>query len=259
MLTQQHESALRGEPRYKYTADRNYYKVKQNLTSIPTDIPADALEVHLEYKSITKIEADVFSELSQCEHLFLYNNQICDIEPEAFKGLGSLTWLSFRSNQLTELELGTFDGLSNLTELHLGFNQISELTPGIFDGLSALSTLRLNYNKLQRLSPLLFCGLNSLCRLSLNENRLTRLSADVFNHLPRPLELALFDAYFYYRSDGPEKYVCDSELCWLKKEEQQGNITWTRIGSGGPPSICGNGLDWDTWDCDETGDVFLIS
>ena len=77
-------------------------------------------------------------------------------------------------------------------------------------------------NKMSVLSPGMFYGLDSLQSLSLEDNQLTRLSADVFKHLPRPLKLALHDDRYH---SHPELLVCDSELCWLKKKEQQGTIT----------------------------------
>ena len=81
------------------------------------------------------------------------------------------------------------------------------------------------------------------------------LVADVFNHLPRPLVLGLYDAVLNNTNDNPLQ--CDDELCWLKHEEQQGNFTWFAF--NGPTwsfkafPRCTNGTDWSHWSCDETG------
>ena len=295
ILTQQFISA--DSQRDEYTADREYWKTHLGITSVPTDIPADALEVYIFRNSITKIEANMFSELSQCERLDLHSNQISDIQPGAFQGLTSIitidlsnnqisqlrpgifeelktvTELYLSHNQISELRPGTFEGLSALTLLYLSTNQISQLKPGIFSGLSSLTTLwlhqnqiselrqgtfnellsltelRLNNNNVERISPLIFCGLDSLQKLYLYDNKLTRLSADVFNHLPRPLMLGLYTRY----SGHLELLICDSELCWLKKEEQQGTIKWYAYQGTEYSPRCAYGVDWDTWDCDETG------
>ena len=86
--------------------ERTYYKINEGLTSIPTDIPADALEVYLYHNCITRIEANVLSHLSVCKHLELNNNEITDIEPRAFNGLSALTWLDLSRNKITELKNG---------------------------------------------------------------------------------------------------------------------------------------------------------
>ena len=88
MLTQQFIAV--DSQRDEYTSYRKYYKVNLGLTAIPTDIPADALEVYITSNDITKIEANVFSELSQCRRLYLRFNDIIDLEPAAFNGLTSL-------------------------------------------------------------------------------------------------------------------------------------------------------------------------
>ena len=177
------------------------------------------------------------------------------MEPGAFNGLVSLNVLSLKHNRITRIDPETFTGLDSLIKLYLFRNDITDLEDNTFAELKNLETLSLLGNNLTVLCPGMFYGLNSLKYLFLYDNRLTRLSADVFKHLPQPLELALYDRY--YQQKHPELLVCDSELCWLKKEEQQGTITWfSWFGTEVGPK-CANGVDWDTWDCDQTGDVLL--
>ena len=175
-----------------------------------------------------------------------------------FTGLSNLTSLDLCCNKITKLEFGTFDELTSLTYLSLSSNQISDFEPGTFNELSSLTGLSLSSNNLTTLSPLIFYGLDSLRYLSLYNNWLTRLSADVFKHLPRPLKLGLYYKYYYDQPKHPELLVCDSELCWLKQEEQRGTITWNHwFGTDFFPK-CADGLDWGTWNCDETGDVVVF-
>ena len=245
------------EPRNEYTSDQKYYKTIQGLTTIPTDIPADALEVYLDYNNIIRIEANVFSHLSKCSYLYLHNNWITEMEPGAFNGLVSLNVLNLYANNINKIYPGAFTGLDSLDILELGNNDITDLEDNTFADLKNLKELSLFGNDLTILCPGMFCGLNSLKELFLYDNRLTRLSADVFNHLPRPLQLALYVNTTYSQPKHPELLVCDSELCWLKKEEQQGTITWFIWYSVEYPPKCAGGVDLDTWDCNVTGDVLL--
>ena len=86
----------------------------------------------------------------------------------------------------------------------------------------------------------MFSGLESLEALHLTYSHLTTLPADVFSHLPRPLELGL---------QGNQRQ-CNAAVCWVKQEELQGTITIQH------KPICANGVEWDSWTCDE-GNVLL--
>ena len=114
----------------------------------------------------------------------------------------------------------------------------------------------MSFNHLVTLNRDTFFGLDSLKELYLSGNNLTRLPADVFNHLPRPFQLTQHYPWAGNTTDNP--VPCDTGLCWLKHEEQQGTITWRhRVYK----PRCANGIDWDTWSCNEAGNVMkqLIS
>ncbi len=146
-------------PSYSYNT-RIFQGVNCQLTEVPRDIPADALEVWLEGNRITSIPARVFSHLSQCTYLRLFVNNIASIVPESFAGLQSLRTLYLFSNELTFLPAGVFRHLSNCTSLWLYKNGITFLDPESF------------------------AGLQSLQRLYVYNNELTCLTAGVFSHLP---------------------------------------------------------------------------
>ena len=119
MLTHLYESTLRVEPRDEYRAERKYYKVNQNLTSIPTDIPPDALQVNITLNSIIKIEANAFSNLSQCEKIYLTRNMISEVETGAFNGLNALKWLFIDHNELKVLHAKMSSNLADFTVLNV--------------------------------------------------------------------------------------------------------------------------------------------
>ena len=309
MLSQKFKSNLCREPRDEYTSDREYYKLDQNLTEIPDDIPADALKVDIAYNDITTVRANVFSHLSQCTSLSLGINGISEIEPGAFNGLTALTnfgmWKSnlerlfanmfsdlkncrimlIQLSRIRQVEPGSFNGLIKLDILYFSFNGIKALKTGMFLGLMDIGALFLNHNginsiedgtfvglktlkvlfleknSLESLRPGMFFGLESLTRLVLESNHLTALPADVFKHLPRPLELALHDFRVNKTTDNPLQ--CDLDLCWLKKEEEEGTIIWWYFDMGTASyepfkPRCANDMDWDIWSCDDISNVSLI-
>ena len=92
----------------------------------------------------------------------------------------------------------------------------------------------------------MFSGLNSLKKLQLYRNNLTTLPADVFKHLPRPLEISLYDSRY---DPVGNPLQCNADLCWLKKEEMKGTITWLTYSFATFKPRCANGIDWDTWIC----------
>ena len=162
LLTQQYKLAIGQNTRDEYTSDRKYYKEDQGLTEIPTDIPAEALEVHIAFIHFTKIEANMFANLSQCTFFSLGYNKISDIEPGAFNGSTAVTRILLYYNQIKELKPGIFTGLRALDFLNLFGNQISVVIPGTFDGLTALTELTLHQNQIRELKPGTFNKLTAL-------------------------------------------------------------------------------------------------
>ena len=179
---------------------------------------------------ITKLKANLFQNLSNCENLILDGNQITEIEPGAFNGLVKLKKLHLNRNQLI-LKPAIFNGLAKLKELRLEQNELESLEPETFSGLSSLTHLSLDRNKLTFLEPGIFSGLSSLTSLSLDDNKLTTIDAGPFKDLPRPLSLSL--------RDNP--LVCNNSLCWLKEEYKMKNITWFL------PPTCSSGIHFYTW------------
>ena len=190
-----------------------YIKFDDELTEIPTDIPLEVVEVRIISRQINTIRANTFTQLSQCTLLRLGSN-ISEIEPGSFNGLSIIRHLDLSSNNLTTIKAGTFQGPLSVIFLYLNNNNIFYIEENVFSGLKTLEVLYLQWNKLEILYPGIFCGLDSLTRLYLHKNHLTSISVDVFNHLPRPLEL---DVLY-------NPLQCDAALCWMKQEELNGTI-----------------------------------
>ena len=176
----------------------------------------------------------MFSNLRNCRELYLNQNQISKIEP------------------------GSFSGLSNLEKLHLQDNLLTTLNSDMFEGFADLKQLYLFNNRLTFINEKTFIHINSVHELYLHNNHLTTLREDTFSHLRRPLELSLNDNI--HNSTLYNQLQCDADLCWLKQEELQGNFTWRKA----PQTFlykprCENGIDWDSWICNKTGNVTSVS
>ena len=99
----------------------------------------------------------------------------------------------------------------------------------------------------------MFCGLESLRYMHLGGNRLTALPADLFSDLPRPLELKVSNPRASLASQNVLN--CDFKLCWLKLEEMKETIKWT---SNDFKPRCADGVEWETWRCEETSDLSIL-
>ena len=290
LMTQQYRISLCVEPRDEYTADRTYYKVKQDLASIPIDIPIDAVGIFIESNLITKIQANLFHQLSQCTILSLRDNQIDEVEAGAFNGLVNLVNLDLNNNQLKQLDANMFTDLKNCTYLHLDDNLIREIEPGSLNGLNNLEQLDLYNNKLITLKAYMFQGLVALESLNLCHNGIFLIDDNTFAHMKKLQSLLLHHNDLKTLSPGtfsglesleilnlegnnltslpadlfddqPRPLLlnlynnppqCDSQLCWLKQEELNGTIIWPWDGTR-----CANLIRWYLWRC-EMGNISLI-
>ncbi len=103
-----------------------------NLSEVPNNIPAEAVDVRLFGNKIREIPNDTFKNLSRCRSLFLYENEISQIDLGAFDGLRVLSLLELHVNKLTSLEPGVFDALRSLRSLTLDRNYLTTLDSSLF-------------------------------------------------------------------------------------------------------------------------------
>nr|ABB21157.1 variable lymphocyte receptor A [Eptatretus stoutii] len=129
------------------------------LTAIPSNIPLETTQLHLNLNSLSKLS------------------------PMAFHGMKELTYLGLEGNKLQALPAGVFDQLVELDRLQLGRNQLRSLPPKIFDNLSKLKELTLSQNKLQSLPHGVFDELTELKTLHLQINQLRRVPEGAFDFL----------------------------------------------------------------------------
>ena len=187
------------------------------------------LDLSFNHFRLLRLSVNMFSDLTSCEELSLSFNGISEIDP------------------------GSFNGLGNLKSLHLCFNLLTALNAGMFQGLRDLKLLVLELNRISVIDDSAFIHTNSINELHLGNNKLTHLSEEAFSHLSRPLKLRLHKGWIFRRTLN--QLQCDSDLCWLRLEELQGNITWLYDWpyTSFPPT-CANGINWPTWRCTKTGE-----
>ena len=168
----------------------------------------------------------------------LERNRLTEIPPSIFSSLSNLNNLGLHENQLSNLSSHTFSGLNKLTHLWLYMNQLKHLPDGIFAGLHKMEIMFISTNQLRELQANLFLGLGLFRGLYLDNNRLTHLAPDVLIHLRRPLALLLGN-----KNDPDNKFRCDTSLCWLKREEEDGTVSFEYMGSYYLPE-CSNNVRW---------------
>lgn len=210
-----------------------------NLRSVPSDIPSDALGVNLGGNDMTILGEHVFRELSECRILYLYANGMKIIQAGAFSGLINLNDLDLNNNALSNPMATMWTGLEKLKTLNLDRNKISGISAGTFQGLLSLNKLLLADNKIVFLEKGAFAGLKSLTELHLDRNYLSTLDQETFNDLSRPLLITLGEC------NADHHPILCSSLCWLKKEEEQGNIIFE---SCAIPN-CASGAQWEDLHC----------
>ncbi len=165
----------------------------QGYSEVPR-IQTNVLYVDLGYNDITTIPWHAFKPL-QCVLINLNANRISDIASGAFNA--PLRRLYLSNNDLSFLTRYMLAGLSNLEELYVNNNQIIRIERGALDDLTSLKVLKLHGNKMRQLSQ------------------------ELFKRIPKSLKLNITMS----SPDDSHVWSCDA-LCWLRREELAGNITW---------------------------------
>ena len=194
--------------------DNFTYRTDWNLTEVPSDIPAESLEVYIGRNLITHIPAGVLGNVTECTRLELQLNEIFWIEEGAFDSLQNLEKLFLGGNNIRSVgQVNEWRGLDNLKQLNLEFNQISKLSEGTFVSLNSLEVLYLyrnfistieegalripslkeldlSYNQITTVETVFF-GMFSLQELSLDHNQISHIEGGSFVSLYSLTELYL--------------------------------------------------------------------
>ena len=160
-----------------------YRRSAFRLTSVPSDIPSDAVEIYLDGNSIDSLQADAFSSQGACVHLNISHNHISSVEENALRGLTSLRILDLSHILISHLKADMFSVLMNCKELLLHNNFISEIEVNAFGGLYSLQTLELGFNYISDLFADMFSHITSCTHLSINHNEVSDIDKDAFKGL----------------------------------------------------------------------------
>ncbi len=235
------------KPNNTYVA-RHYRRYCLNLTSIPSDIPEDAIEVKLYGNPIKTVRANTFPRLVNCTVLGLGWNEIIYIEVQAFNGMEAVENLFLHDNMLTKVTKGMFLGLSNCVGLMLQFNLIDTIGFEAFTGLNRLRQIHIHDNRLIQLSQGMFANLRTLQLLNADANSIHTVHRGALSDLPQLKQLGLringlttlsWTAFISKESTGSLDHPvslqlnfernpmnCNKSLCWIWKGELDGWLTW---------------------------------
>ncbi len=124
-------------------------------------------------------------------------------------------------NNISTLRANEFSQLSQCVVLILHSNKIREIHPHAFFGLKSLATLFLYTNEISHIKPGTLSMLTELRNLYVQNAGLTSLPWTVFTSLDNmnhPASLTL-------RIER-NPLQCDTSVCWMRRAEQDGWLTW---------------------------------
>lgn len=171
----------------------SYHKVDSGLDQIPSDIPADTINVHLEINLIADIGPGAFSHLNQCESLKLSDNKLTKVRKHMWQGLVKLRRFFLKYNLIANIEPGAFSYLTQCKWLDLSSNKLTTIRRDMWEKLNKLETLYLNDNFISVIEAGAFIDLKHCSELVLASNNLTRVRRDTFKGLAATLKLDISD------------------------------------------------------------------
>ena len=119
------------------------------------------------------------------------------------------------------------------TDLWLDNNNFTYFKSDVFTGLQSLETLYLHLNGIWHIEPGSFTNLKHLKQLYLHQNKLILLDKNIFSlSHENCLTLLLWD----------NPFLCDTNMCWIKKGEHDGWIKLTENRHSKPDCY---GVYWD--------------
>lgn len=205
-------------------------------------------KLNLYLDNLAEIKPKWWTTMASLEELIIGGN-LQQAPDGAFSGLVHLQKLQIEWAKMNTIRSNVLIGLSSLKSLLLRRNQIVTIEAGAFRELGELEILDLFANQIDSIHPDMWLGLDSLKKLQLEYNNIKAIPVEGFFHLPkletlvlsRNFELESFTMNTFdpqYFEDGHPKdltlglgklaLVCDENLCWLKKGEEEGWIDWLK-------------------------------
>lgn len=153
---------------------------KQNFSSIPINLPKNAIRLNFSFNNLGVLTDDTFDDC--CGNIIaidLSNNNIQNISSSSFKNLLKLETLILDSNLLTLLDFNLFFNLTSLKNLSLYNNRIQLTRPDQTEGfLNSKSLLELNLDScnIDNIPSSTFKFLNQLTSLNLANNPINKVT-----------------------------------------------------------------------------------
>ncbi|XP_047439172.1 lumican [Mugil cephalus] len=143
------------------------------LTLVPSDLPAGLKQLRLAHNQISSITPGAFQNLHNLTLLLLQGNKLQIITEGDLKGLVSLNLLDLSGNLFSTIPRPL---PPSIQQLYLSNNSLSGLAENSFEGFFNLKYLRLSHCGLKNLSihPQAF-NHSSLVELDLSYNKLTKI------------------------------------------------------------------------------------
>ncbi len=207
------------------------------------------------YNKFTELNHGMFQGLQSLELLILTGNKISHISDDTFSEMPKLYLLAVSNNFLQILNPTMFTALPVLEYLFCYTNKITRIVGGTFLNLTNLKDLNLRHNKLTTIRPAMFEGLISLKMLKLDSNKISAIEPYSFRCLPQPIILSLC---FMRSGDDRNRLVCNTSICWLKRQENVGSISWGKHKNSAYKPCYTGGMTWDGLWCPQGALKFQI-
>ncbi|GAB0100572.1 Toll-like receptor 6 [Sergentomyia squamirostris] len=216
----------------------------ENITrSAFKDLPSLQI-LNLAHNNIKFIEPGTFEMTASIQAIRVDGNQLVDISG-LFTNVVSLLWLNISDNHLESFdyalipaglqwldlhkneltELSNRYGLEShlrLESLDASFNRIQKVGPNNIP--NSIGLLFLNDNLVTAIEPHTFMHKPNLTRVDLYANQITGLELKALRLLPVPPAKSLPEFYI-----GGNPFVCDCNIDWLQKINQQSTRQYPRI------------------------------
>jgi hypothetical protein len=230
----------------------------QNLTQIPTDIPADTVVLGLSRNIIEHVPANAFKDLHDLRIVDLSGNYLKTISTSAFNSTSKIEILDLHNNTLAAgLEDTIFLPLNKLQYLHMHQNKLTTLltsaNKSLLTHLPALTYLDLSENRLTTVPSTVFKAVNGttafnpkLHTINLRRNQIQYIEPLTFDANTVLQSIDLYANGIEEETGGTYKHLEDVELQYLAQgkdefstvtKDEDGELPWRR----GDCGVCRDG------------------